>query len=86
VVIVSPLRGERFVGLVAEDVAEVSDRCGDFGKHRGGHGAEGETGDGSRDEGEARHGEELDRQHPLIDSIKGSLADHPAQPVTTASL
>jgi len=28
------LAGERFVGLVAEDVAEVGDRGGEFGKTR----------------------------------------------------
>jgi hypothetical protein len=42
------LAGQRFVGLVAEDIAEMSDRCGDFGKNLRGHGAEGETGDGGR--------------------------------------
>ena len=28
------LAGERFVGLVAEDIAEVGDRGGDFGERR----------------------------------------------------
>ena len=42
------LAGERFVGLVAEDVAEVGDRGGDFGRRRCGHGTEGEAGDGGR--------------------------------------
>ena len=38
--------GERFVGLVAEDVAEVRDCGGEFGVCRRGEGAECETGDG----------------------------------------
>ena len=42
------LAGERFVGLVAEDIAEVGDRGGDFGDRRRGEGTEGETGDGGR--------------------------------------
>jgi hypothetical protein len=48
VAIVSPLRGERFVGLVAEDIAEVGDRGGDFGDRHCGEGTEGEPGDGGR--------------------------------------
>ena len=32
VVIVSPLRAKRFVGLVAEDIAEVGDRGVDLGE------------------------------------------------------
>ena len=42
------LAGERFVGLVAKDPAQVGDRCGDFGKHPGGHGVDCETGDSGR--------------------------------------
>ena len=42
------LAGERFVGLVAEDVAEVGDRGGDFGDPRRGDGTEREAGDGGR--------------------------------------
>ena len=42
------LAGERFVGLVAEDIAEVGDRGGDFGDRRRGEGTERETGDGGR--------------------------------------
>ena len=42
------LAGERFVGLVAEDIAEVSDRGVDFGDPRCGEGVERETGDGGR--------------------------------------
>src|ERR1700736_313508 len=40
--------GERFVGRVAEDIAEVRDRGGDFGDGRRGQGTEGETCDGGR--------------------------------------
>jgi hypothetical protein len=40
------LAGERFVGLVAEDVAEVGDRGGDFGERRRRERAEREAGDG----------------------------------------
>ncbi len=39
---------ERFVGLVAEDVAEVGDRCGDFREARRAEGIDGETGDDRR--------------------------------------
>ena len=42
------LAGERFVGLVAEDIAQVGDRGGDFGDHRRGDGTEREPGDGGR--------------------------------------
>ena len=41
------LAGERFVGLVAEDIAEVGDRGGDSGRRRG-EGTEREAGDGGR--------------------------------------
>src|SRR6478672_7580688 len=40
--------GERFVGLVAEDIAEVSDRGIEFGDRQCGEGAERETSDGGR--------------------------------------
>jgi hypothetical protein len=42
------LAGERFVGLVAEDIAEVGDRGGDFGDRRRGERTERETADGGR--------------------------------------
>ena len=42
------LAGERFVGLVAEDIAQVGDRGVDFGDSRCGEGIERETGDGGR--------------------------------------
>jgi hypothetical protein len=42
------LAGERFVGRLTEDVAEVGDRGGDFGDPRCGEGTEGEAGDGGR--------------------------------------
>jgi hypothetical protein len=42
------LAGERFVGLVAEDIAEVGDRGADFGVRRRGEGTEREPGDGGR--------------------------------------
>ena len=42
------LAGERFVGRLAEDIAEVGDRGGDFGDPRCGHGTEGEAGDSGR--------------------------------------
>jgi hypothetical protein len=42
------LAGERFMGLVAEHLAEVGDRGGDFGERRCGDGTEGEAGDGGR--------------------------------------
>ena len=42
------LAGERFVGLVAEDIAEVGDRGGDFGEPRCGERTERESGDGGR--------------------------------------
>jgi hypothetical protein len=38
--------GERFVGRVAEDIAEVDDRGGDFRKRHCSAGTERETGDG----------------------------------------
>jgi hypothetical protein len=41
------LAGEQFVGLVAEDTAEVGDRGVDLGEQRG-EGVDGETGDGGR--------------------------------------
>ena len=42
------LAGERFVGLVTEDFAQVGDRGGDLGDRRCGEGTEGEAGDGGR--------------------------------------
>ena len=42
------LAGERFVGRLAEDVAEVGDRGGDFGDRRRREGTEREPGDGGR--------------------------------------
>ena len=42
------LAGERFVGRLAEDIAEVGDRGGDFGDPRRGHGTEREPGDSGR--------------------------------------
>jgi hypothetical protein len=42
------LAGERFVSLVAEDIAEVGDRGGDLGDRRCGQGIEAEAGDGGR--------------------------------------
>jgi hypothetical protein len=42
------LAGERFVGLVAEDVAEVGDRRVDFTDGRRAEGIDGETGDDRR--------------------------------------
>ena len=42
------LAGERFVGRVAEDIAEVSNRGGDFGDPRCGDGTACEAGDGGR--------------------------------------
>ena len=42
------LAGQRLVSLVAEDIAEVGDRGGDFGDPRCGEGTEGETCDGGR--------------------------------------
>ena len=48
------LAGERFVGLVAEDIAQVGDRGGDFRKCPGGEGIDdGETGNGRRRFGQA---------------------------------
>ena len=46
VLIASPLRGERFVALVAEDFAEVGDRGVDVAGGRLGVGTQCETGDG----------------------------------------
>ena len=42
------LAGERFIGLVAEPIAQVGDRGGDFGDPRCGEGTEGEAGDSGR--------------------------------------
>jgi hypothetical protein len=42
------LAGERFVGRLAADVAEVGDRGGDFGDPRCGDGTEREAGDNGR--------------------------------------
>src|SRR6476646_5853102 len=42
------LTGERFVGLVAEHIAEVGDRSADFRDRRRGGGTERETCDGGR--------------------------------------
>ena len=42
------LAGERFVGRLTEDIAEVGDRGGDLGDGRRREGAEGEPGDGGR--------------------------------------
>ena len=42
------LAGERFVGRLAEDIAEVGDRGGDFGDPRYGEGTEREPGDSGR--------------------------------------
>ena len=48
VVIVSPFRASYFVGLVAEHIAEVCDRGGDFGHRRRRERTEREPGDGGR--------------------------------------
>ena len=42
------LAGERLVGLVAEDLAQVGDRGGDLGQGRAGEWVDGESGDGGR--------------------------------------
>ncbi len=42
------LAGERFVGLVAENIAQVRDRCADLGEPTPRQGTERETGDGGR--------------------------------------
>jgi hypothetical protein len=42
------LGGQRFVGCLTEDFAQVRDRGGDFGEPRCGEGTEREPGDGGR--------------------------------------
>ena len=42
----SALVGERFVGLVTEDIAQVRDHCAEFGECRRGEGTECEPADG----------------------------------------
>ncbi len=42
------IAGERFIGLLAEDIAEVGDRSAELGDCRRGEGTEGEAGDSGR--------------------------------------
>jgi hypothetical protein len=72
VLIVSPLRAERFVGLVAEDIAEVCDRGGDLWERPCGEGLGGRSRlgwpmkDARRQPKRPRSDKPRHRQHPVL--------------------